>query len=210
MDGARQPLLERFSAHLKSEGLKNTRQRQAIADAFFSSETHISLNELLARAQKVHPGIGYATVYRTMKLMVECGLATEHRFTRRPKDGDHILEGIRDPVRRLIKHQRAPGIGERFQGLAPARGLRGEEAFETEAVCGQARGAQRGDSCTGSGDRNHCKTGVLRLADKSIARIGYQGCTGVGYQCDNRTAGNRIARGGYWANCATLSLFWFG
>lgn len=80
MDAARKHLLERFRAHLKSEGLKDTRQRQAIADAFFASEVHLTLNDLLERAQAEQPSLGYATVYRTMKLMVECGVANEHKF----------------------------------------------------------------------------------------------------------------------------------
>ena len=80
MEAARKQLLERFRAHLKSEGLKNTKQRQAIAEVFFDSEVHLSLNDLLERAQADQPNLGYATVYRTMKLMVDCGVANEHKF----------------------------------------------------------------------------------------------------------------------------------
>jgi Fur family transcriptional regulator, ferric uptake regulator len=72
--------IEKFRAYLTTQGLKYTRQRQAIAEVFFDSEAHLSLLELLDRAKARQPGVGYATVYRTMKLLAECGLATEHKF----------------------------------------------------------------------------------------------------------------------------------
>lgn len=74
-------LMDRFKDHLREQGLKYTTQRQAIARAFFRDvEGHQSLNDLLAASQELQGGIGYATVYRTMKLMTECGVALEHRF----------------------------------------------------------------------------------------------------------------------------------
>lgn len=74
-------LMERFKDHLREQGLKYTTQRRAIAQVFFRDvEGHQSLNDLLASAQAVQPSIGYATIYRTMKLMSECGVALEHRF----------------------------------------------------------------------------------------------------------------------------------
>lgn len=72
--------LQRFHAFLSGEGLKVTRQRQAIAEAFYSSGGHLSLQDLLDLARKAEPSIGYATVYRTMKLLADGGLATEHQF----------------------------------------------------------------------------------------------------------------------------------
>lgn len=72
--------IERFIAYLNEQGLKYTRQRQAIAEVFFASGAHLSLTELLELARKSRSSIGYATVYRTMKLLSECGLAREHKF----------------------------------------------------------------------------------------------------------------------------------
>jgi len=72
--------LDRFRDYLASQGLKFTRQRRAIAEVFFSSQAHLSLTELLDLAKGEQSSIGYATVYRTMKLMAESGLATEHKF----------------------------------------------------------------------------------------------------------------------------------
>lgn len=80
MSADTQAQLDRFHAFLTEEGLKVTRQRQAIAEAFYASGKHLSLQELLALARVAEPSIGYATVYRTMKLLADGGLATEHQF----------------------------------------------------------------------------------------------------------------------------------
>lgn len=73
--------MDRFRAHLETQGLKFTRQRRAIAESFFGSEhKHLSLTDILEKAKVLHPGVGYATVYRTMRLMSEGGLVTEHKF----------------------------------------------------------------------------------------------------------------------------------
>lgn len=69
-----------FREHLSDQGLKFTRQRQVIARVVFGSDEHLTLNQILDRARKEHASVGYATVYRTMKLLAESGLATEHRF----------------------------------------------------------------------------------------------------------------------------------
>lgn len=60
--------------------LKSTKQREIIADIFFNITVHISLDELLSKVRRRSPKVGYATVYRTMKLLVECGLAAERHF----------------------------------------------------------------------------------------------------------------------------------
>lgn len=72
--------MEQFRSWLVERGLKVTRQREAIAEVFFSSGAHLSLEELLELAKAQHPSVGYATVYRTMKILAECGLASEHKF----------------------------------------------------------------------------------------------------------------------------------
>jgi Fur family transcriptional regulator, ferric uptake regulator len=73
--------IERFKGWLTEQGLKYTRQRQAIAEVFFESGQHLSLDDLLELAKARHPSVGYATVYRTMKILAESGLATEHKFS---------------------------------------------------------------------------------------------------------------------------------
>ncbi|MBX2801398.1 MAG: transcriptional repressor [Myxococcales bacterium] len=78
MEGSEQ--LDRFRDFLNTQGLRFTKQRQAIAEVFFGTEGHLSLPELLDLARRRHSSVGYATVYRTMKILAESGLATEHKF----------------------------------------------------------------------------------------------------------------------------------
>jgi Fur family ferric uptake transcriptional regulator len=52
-----------------------------VTEIFFASDKHFSLDEILARAREQDGGIGYATVYRTLKLLTELGLAHERHFS---------------------------------------------------------------------------------------------------------------------------------
>lgn len=78
------PELERFrqllAAYMAKKGLRATDQRRLIVDSFLGSASHVSIEELLAAVRKKDPGVGYATVYRTLKLLAECGVALERRF----------------------------------------------------------------------------------------------------------------------------------
>ena len=66
--------------YMIDRGLKSTAQRELIAEIFFDTDTHISLDELLHKVKSKNPRVGYATVYRTMKLLSESGLAMERHF----------------------------------------------------------------------------------------------------------------------------------
>jgi Fur family ferric uptake transcriptional regulator len=72
--------LRQFEEALRERGLKSTSQRDDISSVFFSDGGHRSVEELYAAVKKVNPRVGYATVYRTLKLLKECGLAAERHF----------------------------------------------------------------------------------------------------------------------------------
>ena len=61
--------LEQFRAYLEEKGLRYTTQRRVIVEAFYGSGKHLSLNEVLDLSRERQPSIGFATVYRTMKLL---------------------------------------------------------------------------------------------------------------------------------------------
>ena len=69
-----------FAEYIQRKGLKTTRQRNTIISVFFRLRGHISVEELLNEVKKVNPRIGYATVYRTLHLLVESNLVEERRF----------------------------------------------------------------------------------------------------------------------------------
>ncbi|MSP63819.1 MAG: transcriptional repressor [Myxococcales bacterium] len=70
----------RWSDYLRRHGLKTTQQRELIVEQFLKLTGHIAIEELLARVRKRNPKVGYATVYRTLKLLTECGLAATRQF----------------------------------------------------------------------------------------------------------------------------------
>jgi len=71
---------KQLAEYLADQGLKSTSQRDIILQIFVDAGRHLSAEELYARVKKTHPGIGFATVYRTLKLLTEAGLAEELRF----------------------------------------------------------------------------------------------------------------------------------
>lgn len=73
-------LRERLNAYMEKKGLRSTAQRRLIIDVFFEGSSHMTIEDLLAEVRRREPSIGYATVYRTLKLLAECGVASERHF----------------------------------------------------------------------------------------------------------------------------------
>jgi Fur family transcriptional regulator, ferric uptake regulator len=69
-----------FHDHLKRERLKRTSQRDLILEVFLNTEGHVSSEDLYALVKAKDPSVGFTTVYRTLKLFKECGLARELEF----------------------------------------------------------------------------------------------------------------------------------
>jgi Fur family ferric uptake transcriptional regulator len=69
-----------FVSSLKKRNLKWSRQREVIFDLFLSTPSHVTTEELYVLVRSKFPQIGYSTVHRTLKLLAECGLATENHF----------------------------------------------------------------------------------------------------------------------------------
>lgn len=69
-----------FYDHLKKIGLKHTGQRDTILRIFLDTREHLSTDELFRLVKKKDDRIGFTTVYRTLKLLAECGLASEVAF----------------------------------------------------------------------------------------------------------------------------------
>jgi Fur family transcriptional regulator, ferric uptake regulator len=65
---------------LKQRGLKQTSQREKILEIFLSNVKHLSADELHAIIRKNDPQIGFSTVYRTLRLFTDAGLAREVNF----------------------------------------------------------------------------------------------------------------------------------
>ncbi len=72
--------LQQFATFLTQAGLKSTRQRSLIAEAFFRAGTHLSVEDLYRMVSAKHRRIGLVTVYRTLRLLRTAGLAEERQF----------------------------------------------------------------------------------------------------------------------------------
>ena len=71
---------DRLGTYIEERGLKHSKQRERIAQAFFDMGGHVTIEQLVVRCRRDDPRVSVATVYRTMKLLAECGLATARQF----------------------------------------------------------------------------------------------------------------------------------
>ena len=84
-----------FRNLVAGEGLKATKQREEILNIFLKSPGHRNLSQIYAQVAKANPKIGYATVYRTLKLLTRLGLAAQRKFAdgetrcERSSEGSH-------------------------------------------------------------------------------------------------------------------------
>ena len=120
-----------FSAYLVKNHLKRSEQREVILEAFLRAQRHVSVDDLLQIVQKRRPDIGRTTVYRTLKLLREAGLASEldlqgqTRFEPDYNRGHHdhficnscgaIFEFANEEVER-IQDEIAAGLGFTIEG----------------------------------------------------------------------------------------------
>jgi Fur family ferric uptake transcriptional regulator len=85
------PFIRLFGRYLREQGLPVTQQREAVAEIVFSSEAHLSVEEIEQRLREVGERIGKATVYRTLDLLVKSKLVEEHDFNEGFKRYEHRL-----------------------------------------------------------------------------------------------------------------------
>src|SRR4030081_1040305 len=71
---------EVFHQHIQKQRLKRTAQRDLILDVFLNTEAHVSGEDLYRLVREQDPTVGQTTVYRTLRLLTEAGLAREVRF----------------------------------------------------------------------------------------------------------------------------------
>jgi Fur family ferric uptake transcriptional regulator len=121
----------KLSVYMRERGLKHTRQRDQILEVFFAAGGHVSIDDLLGQVQERMAGVGYATVYRTMKLFAEAGVAHERHFD----DGQSRYEPVIDDEHHdhlicttcgTIFEFEDPIIEQRQADIAVAHGLRVE------------------------------------------------------------------------------------
>ncbi len=75
-------LLDRFKKILKESGLKYTRQREIVLKILYNNDMHYTPEALYIEIKNKQPdlNVGIATVYRTLNLLEEAGMATSISF----------------------------------------------------------------------------------------------------------------------------------
>ena len=66
-----------FIKFLKDRNLNLTSQREEILHVLLRTKRHLSVDEFYAIIRKKDPRIGHTTVFRTLKLLCEAGIAKE-------------------------------------------------------------------------------------------------------------------------------------
>lgn len=66
--------------YLSKKNLKQTRQRRGIIELFINLNRHLSAEELHEEARRDGHNVGLATIYRTLNLLAEAGLAEQKSF----------------------------------------------------------------------------------------------------------------------------------
>ena len=75
--------VKRFNEYLKAKKHKLTKQRALITEVFFDPSNraaHPTVEELYLRVKERDSNVGHATIYRTLKLLVDAGLAVPNRI----------------------------------------------------------------------------------------------------------------------------------
>ena len=72
--------LNKLEKYLNQNGLKMTAPRKVIIECLEHLSSHFTLDELLNAVEERRSGVGQATLYRTMRLLVDAGIVEEHRF----------------------------------------------------------------------------------------------------------------------------------
>lgn len=64
----------------RRRGVRWTNQRQVILDTFIASHEHLTAEELHARVKAIDHTVSAATVYRTINMLVDIGVANKSEF----------------------------------------------------------------------------------------------------------------------------------
>ena len=157
-----------FLQHLRRVGLKQTEQRNTILRTFLETREHLSTDELHRLVKKKDAGIGFTTVYRTLKLLAGCGLASEVAFH------DGIARFEHQYNRRSHHHMVCTECGASVEFFSPEVGeieqeigrkhhyLTTRHTFQIYGVCQDCR---KDDSRKDDGRKDDGRKADIRRAD---------------------------------------------
>jgi len=72
--------IDQFNQRIQRMGLRSTLPRRVIVETLINSEEYLSAEDVFNIIHKNHPGIGLATVYRTLILMEQLHIVHKFEF----------------------------------------------------------------------------------------------------------------------------------
>ena len=136
-------------AALRSEGVRITRQREAVLDVIGRADTHVAADEIYQQARARDPGLSLSTIYRTLALLKRHGLVDElhlaeehhHYEVRPPTQHYHLVctecgavEEVEEVFGGSVDHLRDALLRERGFAVASLE-------LDIAGVCGRCRAA---------------------------------------------------------------------
>ena len=93
----RDGVVDAFRDYLREHNLPVTQQRVDIAQVLLHADRHLSVEDVTGELRRRGHKVGLATVYRTIELLVRCGLVVERDFD----------EGFKrfEPARDIPQHE---------------------------------------------------------------------------------------------------------
>lgn len=73
-------LKSRYDSYIQSSRLKSSKRRDLIFNHITQIQGHFTADEIYQALFKIDPEIGIATVYRTIRLLIDGGVLLEHTF----------------------------------------------------------------------------------------------------------------------------------
>ena len=70
----------RYESYIRANNFKSSKRRDLIFSHVSKTRGHFTADHIYQQMLKIDPAIGIATVYRTIRLLVDCGVLTEHTF----------------------------------------------------------------------------------------------------------------------------------
>jgi Fur family transcriptional regulator, ferric uptake regulator len=72
-----------FTEYLRQQGIKNTQARRKVLETVLKLPGHFEAEQVLYHLRERGEKVGKATVYRTLPLLVDCGILAQVRFDAR-------------------------------------------------------------------------------------------------------------------------------
>ena len=103
----------RWQESFNAQGYRLTAPRHAVLNVLSQTSDHLSAEDVYFEVHKVHPNIGLTTIYRTLELLVQMGLASKFDFgdgraryelSDGPKDIRHHHHLVCTNCRRIIDY----------------------------------------------------------------------------------------------------------